>query len=120
MARSSSADMKLTVSAAASLCVCYRSLKEAAAQVLSGSWTGSLSNYTGTVLGQKQHGLTTEWVRISTNVTVTDPSTSCFQVRVSGAVGQLWVDDFFVGKSQDRARHVAAKSVAEHLKLKLV
>ena len=81
--------------------------------MLSGSWTGSLSNYTGTVLGQQQHGLTTEWVRISTNVTVTDPSTSCFQVRVSGAVGQVWVDDFFVGKSQDRARHVAAAAKSD-------
>ena len=65
-------------------------------EVLSGSWIGHLSNYSGRSLGV--YPLTSAWTRIATNVTVTDPSTSCFQVRASGSVGQMWVDDFFVGK----------------------
>jgi hypothetical protein len=75
-------------------------------EVLSGSWIGSLSNYTGSSFGGKFR-LATEWQQISTNVSVTVVETSCFQVRASGAVGQLWVDDFFV--QEEKTTHGDAR-----------
>ena len=64
--------------------------------VLSGSWIGSQSNYSGTNLGNFSLG--PDWQRIETNVTVQAVDTSCFQVQASGAVGQVWLDDFFVAE----------------------
>jgi hypothetical protein len=40
-----------------------------------------------------------EWAKIETEVTVTDPDTSWFQVCTSGGAGQLWLDEFYVGKA---------------------
>jgi hypothetical protein len=64
--------------------------------VLSGSWEGVLSNYSGANLGNFSLG--SDWQKLEANVTVTTVATSCFQVQASGAVGQVWLDDFFVGK----------------------
>ena len=64
--------------------------------VLSGSWEGVLSNYSGTNLGNFSLG--SDWQKLEANVTVKTVATSCFQVQASGAVGQVWLDDFFVGK----------------------
>ena len=72
--------------------------------VMSGSWTHYNSNYSAISLHNVTLGM--QWMQINTSVTPTTPATSCFQVQAQGAIGMLWLDDFFV-----REGHVTASSL---------
>jgi hypothetical protein len=73
--------------------------------LMSGSWIRYNSNYSGTAIANVT--ATSTWMRINASVIVKDPAISCFQIQVRGAIGMLWLDDFYVTKSNATSRRRA-------------